>query len=177
MMSSDKAESTERREGEQRGEGNKRGGGGWRAVQDQNILQQSFDVKGQGCRGVRRCCAATLAGFCFDMLQHAATGQLSSQPASARPPGSLEEARVNTSAGYLDGGVLGGCDHDGEDGVEDDTRDGSTVAAQGVSLRGAGDPLLGVPLLTHRASVRHLLLRLIQLRLQLHDLRHKGIKD
>lgn len=84
---------------------------------------------------------------------------------------------MNISADYLDGGVLRGCDHNGEDGVEDDTRDGGTVPAQGVSLWGTGDPLLRVPLLTHWASVCHLLLCLVQFRLQLHDLRHKDTTD
>lgn len=75
---------------------------------------------------------------------------------------------------YLDSGILGSCDHDREDRVEYDTRDWSAVPAQGVSLWGAGDPLLGVSLLTHRSSVCHLLFSLIQLRLQLHHLRQDG---
>ena len=74
----------------------------------------------------------------------------------------------------LDGGVFRGRDHDREDWVEDDTRDGRAMATQGVSLRGAGDPLLGIPLLGHRTPVSHLLLGLVQLRLQLHDLERRG---
>lgn len=64
---------------------------------------------------------------------------------------------------HLDGSILRGCDHDREDRVEYDTRDGRAVPTQGVSLWGTGDPLLGVPLLTDSSSVCHLLFRFIQL--------------
>lgn len=78
---------------------------------------------------------------------------------------------------HLDGSILRGCDHDIEHGVEDDPCDWSTVPTQGVSLWWTGDPLLRVPLLTHRSSISHVLLHLIQLRLQLHHLENKDISN
>lgn len=74
---------------------------------------------------------------------------------------------INT---HLNGSILGGCDHDREDGVEYDACDRSTVPTQGISLWRAGDPFFGVSLLTHRSSMCHLLLCFIQLWLQLHHL-------
>ena len=77
----------------------------------------------------------------------------------------------------LDGGVLGGRDHDAEHGVEDDAGDRAAVAAQGVFLGRAWDPLFGVPLLSDGPTQGDLLLRLVQLRLQLHDLSTSGGND
>lgn len=82
----------------------------------------------------------------------------------------LTEVFLINTGSNLDGGILRGCDHDGEDGVEDDTCDRRAVSTQGVPLRGPRDPLFWIPLLPHWPTVSHLLLGLIQLGLKLHHL-------
>lgn len=66
--------------------------------------------------------------------------------------------------------VLGGRHHDAEDGVEDDAGHWAAVAAQGVPLRGARDPLFGVPLLCDGSAQCDLLLGLVQFGFQFHHL-------
>ena len=68
-------------------------------------------------------------------------------------------------------GVFRGGHHDAEHRVEDDPGDGAAVAAEGVLLWRARDPLFGVPFLSDRTAQGDLLLGLVQLGLQLHHLR------
>lgn len=53
---------------------------------------------------------------------------------------------------HLYSGVLWGGDHEAEHRVEDDACDRASVAAEGVLLRRAWDPLFGVSFLSHGAS-------------------------
>lgn len=53
---------------------------------------------------------------------------------------------------HLYSGVLWGGDHEAEHRVEDDACDRASVAAEGVLLRRAWDPLFGISFLSHGAS-------------------------
>lgn len=87
-----------------------------------------------------------------------------------QPAAQCVTAAYKHTTTHLDGSILRGCDHHREDWVEYDTCDWSTVPTQGISLWRTGDPLFGVSLLAYGAPMCHLLLCLVQLRLQLHYL-------
>lgn len=85
---------------------------------------------------------------------------------------SLERALVlaGLKVPHLESGVLAGRDHEAEHRVEDDLGDGRPVAREAVLLGRPRDPLAGGALPSGGRALNELLLRLGQLRLQLHHL-------